>query len=194
LTDDSLRTRLDEYSDEELLDILRRHDTEEWQAVVFPLVEEILLSRGVDTARALAGGPQTVAPDEEDDPFVAIASFATVVESEACRSALTAAGFTVANRDQYLLQVDPALGPALGGVQLGVPASEADEAREFLAAAESGTLASGLIECPTCGSGDVESRRDVSRAGTIMNTLLLGPAVRDVTITFQCRSCGAAWE
>src|SRR5262249_34891476 len=129
-----------------------------------------------------------------DDPFVTIASFATVVESEACRSALSAAGFAVAGEDQFLLQVDPALGPALGGFRLGVPASEAEEARQFLAAADSGELAGGLLECSACGSSNVESQRRVSRSGTFMNTFLVGPVVPDVTISFRCSDCGETWQ
>ena len=146
MTADTLRQRLDERSDEELLEILRRHDVEEWQPAVFPVAEQILRDRGVDVLRDVASAPAPEATPPAD-PFVAIASFATVVESEACRSALVAAGFTVAGKDQFLLQVDPALGPALGGFRLGVPASEAEEARQFLAAADSGELAEGLLEC-----------------------------------------------
>ena len=77
----------------------------------------------------------------DGNAFVPIAGFATVVESEACRSALVAAGFTVMGADQFLLQVDPALGPAYGGFHLAVPQSEAEEARAFLAAADGGKLA-----------------------------------------------------
>jgi hypothetical protein len=190
---DTLRQRLEERSNEELLDILRRHDAAEWQPAVFPLAEHILRDRGVDVLRELASAPASEAAPPAD-PFVAIASFATVVESEACRSALAAAGFTVAGKDQFVLQVDPALGPALGGFRLGVPASEAEEARQFLAAADSGELAEGLLECSACGSRNVESQRDVSRSGTLMNTFLIGPVVQDVTISFRCRSCGETWH
>ncbi len=193
MTTDALRQRLEERSDEELLDILHRRNTEEWRPEVFPLSEEILRRRGVDVSKRPAGAPASEAAPP-DDPFVAIASFATVVESEACRSALTAAGFTVAGEDQFVLQVDPALGPALGGFRLGVPASEAEEARHFLVVADSGELAEGMLECSACGSTNVETQRGTSRSGTILNTLLVGPVVRDVTISFRCRSCGETWR
>jgi hypothetical protein len=129
-----------------------------------------------------------------DDPLVPIAGFATVVESEACRSALVAAGFHVAGADQFLLQADPALGPALGGFRLAVPQSEAEEARSFLAAAEGGDLAAGLGACPTCGAEAVVSDRAVTRSGTLINTLFVGPRVEDVAISFRCQSCGATWK
>jgi hypothetical protein len=193
MTSDGMRQRLEHRSDEELLEILRRHDTNEWQPSVFPLAEDILRGRGVDVAQALASVPASD-PSSDEDPLVPIAGFATVVESEACRSALLAAGFHVAGADQFLLQVDPALGPALGGFSLAVPASEADDARSFLAAAEGGELSAGLAACSACGSTDVISERTVSRSGTFMNTFLVGPVVPDVTVTFRCRGCGATWQ
>jgi hypothetical protein len=193
MTSDSLRERLDERSDEELLEILRRHDTAEWQAGVFPLAEAILRSRGIDVTGELAAASKDEVPSSED-PLVTIATFATVVESEACRSALLAAGFQVAAGDQFILQVDPALGPALGGFRLAVPHSEADEARSFLAAAEGGELSADLAACAACGSQDVTAQRTVSRSGTFLNTLFVGPVVPDATIVYKCRSCGAGWE
>ena len=190
---DKLRQRLEERSSEELLDILRGHDTEEWQPAVFALAEDILRGRGVDTLKELLRAPAAKAT-AADDPVVAIASFATVVESEACRSALAAAGFNVAGEDRFVLQINPALGPALGGFHLGVPASEAEDARRFLASADSGELAEGTLECSACGSTNVEAQRTVSYAGTIMNTFFVGPAVQDVAISFRCRNCGETWQ
>ncbi|SRR6266481_5583561 len=165
---DDSRQRLDNNSDEELIEILRHRDTEEWREIVFPLAEAILRSRGIDAAQALARLPQ---PETEPPPaeefFVPVASFATVVESEACRSALLAAGFKVMTADECLLRLDPALGPALGGVRLAVPGGEAEDARAFLASAESGDLPAGLIERSDCGSTDVVSERVVNRSGTL---------------------------
>lgn len=153
---DTLRQRLERLSDQELLEIFRRRDADQWQPPVFPLAEDILRGRGVDVEHALARlrESESVEPASED-PLVPIAGFATVVASEACRSALVAAGFSVVGADQYLLQVGPTLGPALGGFRLAVPQSEAEEARSFLAAAEGGELAAGLGECSACGSSDM---------------------------------------
>ena len=190
---DVLRKRLEGRSDDELIEILRQHDTEEWQAAVFPLTEKILRDRGVAIAQVLAAAAEPeVRPTDES--MVTIATFATVVESEACRSALLAAGFQVVGADTFTLQVNPALGPALGGVHLAVPTTEAEEASAFLAAAERGELSTGLLVCAACGSSEVAADRTVNRSGTFLNTLLVGPVVNDVTVTFQCRSCGAAWE
>ena len=193
MASDALRQRLEQLSDDALLDILREHNTDEWQAAVFPLAEEILRGRGIDVAQVLAGGRASEAPPA-DEPMVPIAGFATVFESEACRSALVAAGFRVVGEDQFVLQVDPALGPALGGFRLAVPMGEAEDARRFLAAAESGDLSKGLVECSACGSFEVISQREVSRSGTLLNTLFVGPVVQDVKISFRCRNCGATWQ
>ena len=190
----TLRERLEKQSDDELLEILWRRDADEWQPAVFPLAEEILRGRGIDVAQALALLSASDSGAPADDPLVPIAGFATVVESEACRAALVAAGFRVAGADQFLLQVDPALGPALGGFRLAVPRSEAEEARSFLAAADGGELAAGLGECPTCGANAVASDRVVTRGGTLINTLFLGPRVEDASISFRCQSCGATWK
>jgi hypothetical protein len=191
---DSLRQRLEERSTEELLEIVRAHDTDEWLPEIFPLAEEILRHRGIAIATEAAPASEDAEAPSPDDPFVAIAGFATVVESEACQSALTAAGFTVVGADKFLLQVDPALGPALGGFRLGVPASQAEDARQFLAAAETGELSEGMLECQACGSTEVDAQKDSTRSGTFVNTLLVGPVVRDVSVSFRCRACGEKWE
>ncbi len=192
MTDDSLRQQLERLTDEELIEIVRRHDTSDWQAAVFTVAEDILRSRGVDVAKLkVSSEPQQA--QQVDEKLTTVARFATVVEAEACRSALVAAGFKVFGGDQFLLGVDPALGPALGGFRLAVPASEADEARSFLSAAEGGELGVEL-ECSSCGSTDVACERKASRGGTFLNTWLVGPVVQDVTISYRCRKCGATWE
>ena len=75
-----------------------------------------------------------------------VASFGTLVDAEPCRSALLAAGFQVFLVDANTIAVDPALWPMLGGVKLGVPSPEAEEARAFLKAADEGQLAASVDE------------------------------------------------
>ncbi len=77
---------------------------------------------------------------------------------------------------------------------LATPQEEADDARKLLESAQRGQLSAGLLECPACGSADVVSDRVVSRAGTFLNTLLVGPVVQDATVSFKCRRCGATWQ
>src|SRR5512144_3244371 len=112
MASEHLRKRLEQLSDEELIDILRRHDTGEWQEVVFSTAAEVLRSRGIEPPLGQAAACGTELANAEPK-LVPVANFATVVEAEACRSALLAAGFSVVGEDQFLLGVDPALGPAL---------------------------------------------------------------------------------
>jgi hypothetical protein len=188
-----LRQRLEERADDELLEILRRRDSDEWQPSVFAVVEEVLRGRGIDVAQAAAPVPDRPA-DEGEGSVVTVARFPTVAESEACRTALLAAGFDVVGANEFVLRVDPALSPVLGGFGLAVPLSQAADAREFLAAAEGGELSAGLMECPTCASADVEAERSVSRGGTLFNTLLTGARIEDRTLAYRCRKCGATWQ
>ena len=39
-------------------------------------------------------------------------------------------------------------------------------------------LSDGLLECPACGSTEVDAQRDSTRSGPFANTLLVGPVVR----------------
>ena len=77
---------------------------------------------------------------ENDRELEIVASFATLVDAEPCRSALLAAGFQVFLVDANTIAIDPGLWPGLGGVKLAVASTEAGEARELLKAAESGDL------------------------------------------------------
>lgn len=186
-----LRQRLEERADDELVDILRRRDSDEWQPAVFVLVEDILRARGIGIPPV---EPDLPPPAEGEQPMVTVARFPTVAESEACRTALLAAGFDVVGANEFVLRADPALSPALGGFALAIPQHQAEDAREFLAAADGGELSAGLMECPTCASTDVALQRSVSRAGTLVNALFTGVAIEDRTLSYRCRQCGATWE
>lgn len=132
MTEDELRRRLDGKTTEELVALLRDHDVEEWRPEVFPLAESILQGRGIEPP-----APAPVSTTELDTPreaVVAVGWFRTVPEADALRSALLAAGFRAAIRDEYTLLIDQSLVPAYGGVQLTVPETEAEAARQFLAA------------------------------------------------------------
>ena len=191
MTHDEVRQRLSERPDDELLEILRRRDVDEWQPAVFDIASDILRSRGIDVPAAVAAGEPDV-PEEEPPPVpVTIATCASEAESDACRAALETAGFRVFSGDEYILRLDPSLGPALGGYHLGVLPEEAEEARAFLAAAEAGALGEGLLECVKCGRADVSSSRHQPRTTSFLNALLGGP---ELVITYRCNQCGAEWR
>jgi hypothetical protein len=75
-----------------------------------------------------------------------VATFATLVDAEPCRSALLAAGFDVFLVDANTIAIDPGLWPGLGGVKVAVPGPEAEDARAYLKAAEDGELAASPEE------------------------------------------------
>jgi hypothetical protein len=67
---DDLRDRLDRMATEELVDVLRRHDLEEWRPEVFLVVETILYGRGVDVAAVKAQSQAEGATESEPREFV----------------------------------------------------------------------------------------------------------------------------
>jgi hypothetical protein len=58
-----LRRTLGQKMDAELIELLRKHDTEEWRPEVFLIAEHILRRRGIDVRAAL--GPPAAAPSPE---------------------------------------------------------------------------------------------------------------------------------
>jgi hypothetical protein len=123
-----------------------------------------------------------------------VATFATLVDSEPCRSALLASGFQVFLIDANVVAIDPALWPALGGVKVAVPSSQAEDVRAFLRAAEAGELASSpdlSLVCPSCGSNDVGFIPMLNRLSTIGLTALGGVVAPIRDGHYQCASCGS---
>lgn len=73
----------------------------------------------------------TTALDHE--PWVLIATFRDLPQAHVARGTLEAAGLTVALTDEYTVGADWLMSIAIGGVGLGVKASEEETAREILA-------------------------------------------------------------
>jgi hypothetical protein len=120
-------------------------------------------------------------PDEpEFVELVTVATFLTPADAELARNALEAAGFHVLAKDISTVYADGLLSPMLGGVRLQVPPEEAQDAAEFLQAAEDGTLAPE-VPCPSCG---------VAEQAVIPPTDASDPAQ---SIRFRCRACGHEW-
>lgn len=61
--DQELRRSLGQKMDAELIELLRKRDTEEWRPEVFALAEHILRRRGIDVKAALAPPPPVPAPE-----------------------------------------------------------------------------------------------------------------------------------
>lgn len=72
-------------------------------------------------------------PNSNDEPWVLVATFRDLPQAHVARGTLEAAGLTVAVTDEYTVGADWLMSIAIGGVGLGVKASEEAAAREILA-------------------------------------------------------------
>src|SRR5947207_13428543 len=133
---DDLRARLDEMSTAELVAVRRSQNAEEWRPEVFPLVEAILAERGVDVA-ALKAARAMEFEGTAYRPIEVVASFSTALEANLCRMALEEARIDAWLSTEYLADVAPHLGLALG-VDVWVRKDAADAAREVLASIKTG--------------------------------------------------------
>jgi hypothetical protein len=82
------------------------------------------------------------------------------------------------------------LSTALGGIQLKVPASLADEARRILEAEAS--IESPEAVCPNCQSADTSSRSALWRVSFLATNLFQIP-LPWVKSERRCESCGHGW-
>jgi hypothetical protein len=139
----TLRDRLAGKKTQELVEILKRWDTNEWQAEVFALATDILRGRGVTPpsppAREAMVGTQAAALVPTGwQGLTTVAIFESVVAAEACRAALCGAGFSAVIRNQFVLQQDPSLAAMADWVQVAVPDAEGEEAALFIGDRERG--------------------------------------------------------
>jgi hypothetical protein len=194
MPEEDLETSLRSWSTAELLAVLRKGDTDEWRPEVFGVARALLVERGIDVDRALAGDSPNPAPTalaSEAEPVASsdvqpIATFPTIVDAEPCRSALSAAGFDVSVVDENMIAIDPILWRVLGGLKLAVPAAQVEEAREFLEAVERGDFASApevAIQCSACGSPRVRYVSRTDRASTL--------STANPESAYVCDDCGA---
>ena len=72
-------------------------------------------------------------PNTNDEPWNLVATFRDLPQAHVARGTLEAAGLTVALTDEYTVGADWLISIAIGGVGLGVKASQEAAAREILA-------------------------------------------------------------
>jgi hypothetical protein len=175
---------------DELLEILERKDTDEWQPEVFPIVEAVLRDRGVDVESELA---RARTPDERpQSAFVTAAVFPTALAANAYRAALDQAGIAS-------LQLDPEAA-AGGGVQLLVHEQQAEQARRLLSqerdeAADAGEqgfeIAEDAVACVRCGAVAISSEGTGDKPEALR--ALFGEPPPNCTRAQRCRECDYAW-
>lgn len=99
------------------------------------------------------------------DPLVKIAAFDDSLRAHFTKTLLEDADIFVQVRDEYLVQTDPLLANAVGGIKLFVFTSQLHRAREILADERDGSLegempdAESGLRCPECGDRTIQFGR-----------------------------------
>ena len=131
-----LRERLSQRTTDDLLEIVRRHDTDEWRAEVFPLAESILRERGVDASELKDRG-EPVTPAEPPQP-VEVMAVRNPALLPVVKSLLEEGGFIFVIRNELTQglfafgQFGTGYNPITGPPTVLVEASRAEEARQLL--------------------------------------------------------------
>jgi putative signal transducing protein len=135
----ALRDRLDAMTTAKLVDIVKRHELDEWRPEVFPIVESILEGRGVDVVALKAQAERDAAVASEDPPaFLRVMDLADPAILAVARSLLEEAGvpFFIRNEGTQNLFGGGQLGTGYnvftGPPVLMVEPSRLDEVRELL--------------------------------------------------------------
>jgi putative signal transducing protein len=137
--DSDLRSRFDEKTTEELIELLRAHDLTVWRPEVFPIIETILQERRVDVAAIKALPPRHDCTSTEDSAdFVRLLDLTDLAMLGFAKSALEEAGiefFILNEGTQDLFGAGQMGGYSFitGPPVLMVEVSRMDEARELLA-------------------------------------------------------------
>jgi hypothetical protein len=136
---DELRRRLHAMATGTLVDVLKRHDLDEWRPEVFPIVESILEGRGVDVAALKAEAEREAAvPLEDPPPFLRVMDLADPAILAVAKSLLEEAGvpFFIKNEGTQSLfgggQMGTGYNVFTGPPVLMVEPSRLDEVRELL--------------------------------------------------------------
>jgi hypothetical protein len=140
MSDDDLRSRLEAMATAALIEVLKRHDLDEWRPEVFPIVESILLGRGVDVAELKASAERDRAAAREDDrTFVRVMELPDPGALAIAKSLLQEAGvdFFIKNEETQALfgwgQLGTGYNVITGPPVVMVDSSRLDEVRELLA-------------------------------------------------------------
>lgn len=195
MTDD-LRNRLERRPTDELVEIFVAHDEDEWRPEVFPLVEAILVARGVDLAAATASPAEDESEEkDESGDLEVVATFHDALRASLCRSALGAAGIEAWLSTENVAGIAPHLGIALG-IQVQVRPEDLEAAAEVLRSVESGSAAipEDAEPCPRCSSMETEHRASPDRAGALLGQLVMGLPRPDAIWTWTCKACGHEWR
>ncbi|MBN1570361.1 MAG: hypothetical protein JXA73_21140 [Acidobacteria bacterium] len=188
---DEIRQHMQQFSNEELISILLKHDENQWRPEVFDIVGAILSERGVSSGKDLkyAVGPGSAFEETEGLNLMTVAEYVSHLDAEADRLILEGEGVKA-----WIFEDDTP--PAEGvppTVQLKVFAEDWKAAMERLVFDDGlpPILQDDVAEppCPRCGS-----RRIVEESEMVDNLSESGKLSPKQECFYRCFSCGHKWS
>ena len=184
---DEIRQQMEFLKDEELISILKDHDTEQWRPEVFDILSAILRQRGVSPDKG--SGREEDVPDETAHmDLVTVAEYFNYIDAETDHLALEAKGLQswICNEANPLAEGVPP------GVQLQVRTEDFAAVMAILQSepVPSTDLPDEIAEppCPKCGSRSVTEGAEIAEAAT--DSMSSSPTQ---TWLYHCASCGHKW-
>lgn len=130
---------------------------------------------------------------ENPEEFVRVAAFSYLHEAEAARILLGENGIDTEVADGEVINADPLLSNAVGGVKVLVRREDIERAQSILAAGIKERTGNASEHCPDCDSHDVQRRR-VTWKTILVGILTLGVYYPGFFREFRCMRCGARWS
>ncbi len=188
---DAIRSHLEMLSDDELAAILLDRDEDQWHPEVFDIVAAILESRGVSTRELIARAEADSEKEEESAAFPqnlrVVAKYLDPLEAHADRLALEQSGL----KAWVTGEGDSAEGI---GSELKVRPEDWAAAMDLLEAppvSPSEMAAESGVQCPRCGSRDVdEEEEDLEVLDAAASSL---SSSRRQMWLYRCAQCKHAW-
>ena len=130
------------------------------------------------------------------EQFVTIARFQYSSEAQIVKGKLQSEDITVFLKDQVLIDTDPLISRAIGGIKLDVRAEDAVRAREILEEIETYSVddSGQPLNCPDCGSNAVvlqTSIRDIRSFLAFLFSFLTFALPIHTSYTYHCENCKA---
>jgi hypothetical protein len=122
-----------------------------------------------------------------EDNLITIGRYSTPYEANLAKSKLRTFGVLAFLEDDCTINTNWMWSNALGGVNVCVPASQVEEARNILEIEPPEEPAAAAV-CPVCGS--IDTRSFVDKRGAVLTWLLLGLPLLAPIPKIACRTCG----
>jgi len=133
---------------------------------------------------------------QADEKLVMVASFRDLSEALLAKGRLETVGIDCSLSDDNVVRMDWFWSNAMGGVKLIVPESQVEAAFELLSCDQQvapGGEGMPLIQCPKCGSQEVEAVDPDRGVRLLALSIIKLPLPRIDPVHWQCASCGSKW-